>query len=48
MLICSAFLDNIVSNLVKDSCIILSSVCSYVLFAAIVVILILFVAWAQS
>jgi hypothetical protein len=36
VLIFSACLDKIVSNLVKDSCIILISVCSCVLFAAIV------------
>jgi hypothetical protein len=35
-LICSACLDKIVSNLVKYSCIILISVCSFVLFAVIV------------
>jgi hypothetical protein len=47
MLICSDFLDNIVSNLMKDSCIILVSVCSCVPFAVIVGVLILFlVAWA--
>jgi hypothetical protein len=41
MLICSACLDNIVSNLVKNSCIIWISVCSCVLFAVIVGISIL-------
>jgi hypothetical protein len=47
MLICSASLDKIVSNLVKDSCIILISVCSCMLFAEIVGISILFlVDWA--
>jgi hypothetical protein len=47
MLICSACLDKIVSNLVKDSCTILISVCSCVLFAVIVGISLLFmVAWA--
>jgi hypothetical protein len=43
VLIYSACLDKIVSNLVKDSCIILISVCSCVLFAVIVGISILFV-----
>jgi hypothetical protein len=46
MLICSACFYNIVSNLVKDSCIILINVCYCVLFAVIVGVLILFlVAW---
>jgi hypothetical protein len=45
--ICSAFLCTIVSNLVKEFCIILVSVCSYVLFAVILGVSILFlVAWA--
>jgi hypothetical protein len=40
-------LDKIVSNLVKDSCIILISVCSFVLFAVIVgVSMVFLVAWA--
>jgi hypothetical protein len=42
VLICSACLNKIVSNLVKDSCIILISVCSWVLFAVIVGVSILF------
>jgi hypothetical protein len=47
VLICSACLDSTVSNLVKDSCIILISVCSCVLFAVIVGVSIVFmVAWA--
>jgi hypothetical protein len=47
VLICPASLDNIVSNLVKDSCVILISVCSCVLLAVIVGVSILFlVAWA--
>jgi hypothetical protein len=47
VLICSAYMDKIVSKLVKDSCIILNNVCSCVLFAVIVGISILFlVAWA--
>jgi hypothetical protein len=47
VLICSACLDNIVSKLVKDSCIILISVCSCVLFAVIVDVSIVFlVSWA--
>jgi hypothetical protein len=46
LLISSACLDKIVSNLVKDSCIILISVCSCVMFAVIVGVSILFlVAW---
>jgi hypothetical protein len=46
-LICSACLDKIVPNLVKDSCIIFISVCSYVLFAVIIGVSILFlIAWA--
>jgi hypothetical protein len=47
VLICSACLDKIVSNLVKDSCIILINGCSCVLIAVIVGVSILFpVAWA--
>jgi hypothetical protein len=42
VLICSACLENIVSNLVKDSCFILISVCSCVLFAVVVGVSILF------
>jgi hypothetical protein len=45
--ICSACLDKIVSNRVKDSCNGLISVCSFVLFAGIFVVSILFlVDWA--
>jgi hypothetical protein len=47
MLICSACWDKILSNLVKDSFIILITVCSCVLFAVIVGVSIVFlVAWA--
>jgi hypothetical protein len=47
VLICSACLGNIVSKLVKDSCIILISLCSCVLFVVIVGVPIVFlVAWA--
>jgi hypothetical protein len=47
VLICPGSLGNIVSNLVKDSYIILISVCSSVLFAVIVGVSIVFlVAWA--
>jgi hypothetical protein len=47
VLICSACLDSIVSNLVKYSYVILTSVCSCVLFGVIVGVSILFlVAWA--
>jgi hypothetical protein len=47
VLICSACLDNIVSNRVNDSCIILFGVCSCVLSAVIVGVSIVFlVAWA--
>jgi hypothetical protein len=42
VLICSACFDKIVSNLVKDSRIILISVCSCVLFAVVVGVSILF------
>jgi hypothetical protein len=47
VLICSTCLDKIVSNLVKDSCIILISVCSCTLFAVIVGISVIFqLSWA--
>jgi hypothetical protein len=47
VVIYSACLDKIVSNLVKDSCIILISVCSFMLILVIVGVSILFlVAWA--
>jgi hypothetical protein len=42
LLIFSACLDQIVSNLVTDSCIILIRVCSSVLFAMIVGVSVLF------
>jgi hypothetical protein len=49
VLICSACLEKIVSNLVKDSCIILISVCSCVMLPVIVGVSILFlVAWAYN
>jgi hypothetical protein len=47
VLICSACLNKIVPNLVKDSCIILISICSFVLILVIIGFSTLFlVAWA--
>jgi hypothetical protein len=49
ILIRSAYLDKIISNLAKDSCIILNSVCYCVLFAVIVgVSLLSLLAWAYT